>query len=1313
MTEHSVTVHTDSSSCSCTFSSTSEEDDESEFGSSSSGSSASEASSSNSESNEGRRRRRRRGGKGKGKTSNIIRKVRGEYGNFDGSNGGDDEYEEEEDDGEDGEGSESDIVSRGDDRARELAEERDFNDEFSVLEIERTHAPFGVEEYNGPPSHMDPATTAQMSSSLMSTQTGFFSSMLNSGSNAFSSSSSSSSSYSSSASSYSGMPLSASSAGPAGSTGLSFGSVPTMGQFGTPSSSFALSSVMRSSQPVASSPFVTTSSSFSSASSAFASSAAASVPMSSGSIGVSPFGAGALSSMSGAASSYSSTSPSSFSTSPSLSSAPLPGFGQPFSSAVDASTSFYSSSAPVPTAPRTTSPPPSSSLDQPSSSSSITRKGSVSSGMSSSLQAPVLPRPNILIPQGDMGFDAVTPIQTRRRSHSQAMPQQQQQQMAAARGGYGDYYVPLTPQYSSSSSSSSSFSFGQPSQSPPTASVSTRQRSATLQGKATRPSFGRPSDAYSSITSSSPLSSSISNNALSSGAPSTSAPSNSIPLSAWGAPAGAISFLSVTPGRQKLQISESSAFAAPSGFSQPHSGSFGANASNIASARPFANTPYSSSSPRMSSSVGRSYLSHHSSSSTPSSSSSSAYDASLTQQQQLMAAEAARLQRMYPSCVSVSLLQTLNTIKLPLLRPIPPYDSITPLDIIPFTRRPLFLIVDSDGSKQFSAKSATSVRCSRRCAASADRLMHPSVLPPHWQSETAELSPFHRFGQPVVILMSPSQPLFVPCYYFAALHARINQKAPYAPINSFAHHPDCPCSCLSSTAFACPSSARGSGYPSASFSGQSTSPFSSLFSSPFSTEASVSTSISPSPLKCTCGASTRPVHLLPYIPQHSAVGRLYTLALSDPVSAFLLLSSSLICHNELAAVQRLFPSANSFPLHPSSVPSRDNLKIMAKMDHLREQEEKGSLSPSSSSSSPSASSSTTTGSCSGTASGSTTPFSLDATDSYLLCSTPVHAAPPSLSPSPPSSNTPSPVPYCGVVPALQSGNRVPFSTSPTSAACPCLAHYMHQMAVSARRLAENPYYSSSASSTGSIGGVGSFSVPLSPSANYSTMFGMDDGSQGEPMFTPHLSNLSRIIASSDRPPMAFSTGDRSMAAHTGYGSSSYSSAPYASAGFNSGSSKRGAFSVDPELTLFPRSNISFETLLRCRELIERTFILMTHLYLHPHLHLPPPQAYAAVESEFGSYSGTSGPSSPSSMRPLDYSYLRLCEDPFLRHLVLRHVLLVNVLHMHIAYHNAPAECFPSCNPTLPDWFLFHPVWKALVLALAKECGVEGIYMGGK
>jgi hypothetical protein len=376
-------------------------------------------------------------------------------------------------------------------------------------------------------------------------------------------------------------------------------------------------------------------------------------------------------------------------------------------------------------------------------------------------------------------------------------------------------------------------------------------------------------------------------------------------------------------------------------------------------------------------------------------------------------------------------------------------EQLSPDDFIPFMRKPLFLIVDSDASSSFI---------------SSGEYVH--------FNNAVRLC---RYGQPVVVLMSPTQPRFVSCSVFRSISSR-------------------------------------------------------SFSSTNVLSSSLGT------------ASTTPIipHLVPLLPHHSAIGRIYTLALSDPLSAMLILAHP--AHSFRAALLRTqsLPGGACFPYHPSSLTSRNSLVFSSNKIN---------------------------------------------------------------------NNT-----------DIQSGCSC-YSLSPCSPNCPCLISTSHT----------------------------SGSSPSSPCCSYSSTDSV----------------VPSVI------PFLFSDFD-----------SPNSSAP------------------------------SFMTLVRCRELLERTIALLSRLYMHAHLHPPLEKSLYDFYENSSWNSSSPGPSpSPScgSMNPIDSSFLRLCEDPFLRQFVMRHCFFNALLHMHIAYVGAPEECFPSTNPPLPQWLLKHRAWEYCIVEMAKELDVGYIF----
>jgi hypothetical protein len=122
---------------------------------------------------------------------------------------------------------------------------------------------------------------------------------------------------------------------------------------------------------------------------------------------------------------------------------------------------------------------------------------------------------------------------------------------------------------------------------------------------------------------------------------------------------------------------------------------------------------------------------------------------------------------------------------------------------------------------------------------------------------------------------------------------------------------------------------------------------------------------------------------------------------------------------------------------------------------------------------------------------------------------------------------------------------------------------------------------------------------------------------------------------------------------------------------------------------------------------------MTRLYFHSHLHSSiPSDVYDFYEHR--AWNVESAPSSAPEkkqvpLQSVDASFLRLCEDPFLCHFVLRHCFFNALLRMHVAYADAPEECFPSTNPPLPQWLLRHRAWEYAIVEIAGEFGVESVF----
>ncbi|KAA6361969.1 MAG: hypothetical protein EZS28_042504 [Streblomastix strix] len=88
------------------------------------------------------------------------------------------------------------------------------------------------------------------------------------------------------------------------------------------------------------------------------------------------------------------------------------------------------------------------------------------------------------------------------------------------------------------------------------------------------------------------------------------------------------------------------------------------------------------------------------------------------------------------------------------LQPYVQPDTITSEDLIPFTRRPLFIIADSNGSKSFSSLT--------RPNAAADRIRRKYDYNEYIEEDDDEQDEYggvSQFGQPIVVLMSPTSPL--------------------------------------------------------------------------------------------------------------------------------------------------------------------------------------------------------------------------------------------------------------------------------------------------------------------------------------------------------------------------------------------------------------------------------------------------------------------------------------------------------------------------------------------------------------------------
>jgi hypothetical protein len=418
-------------------------------------------------------------------------------------------------------------------------------------------------------------------------------------------------------------------------------------------------------------------------------------------------------------------------------------------------------------------------------------------------------------------------------------------------------------------------------------------------------------------------------------------------------------------------------------------------------------------------------------------------------------------------------------------------ETLNPNDFISYTRKPLFIIVDSDAASSFSSSSSV-----------YDHFNNVVHSKPH--------------GQPVVVLMSPTQPRFVPCnlmYTLFNLHSDIKTMRPSSSSSS-----------------------------------------------------------------CNISVYTPPStpHLIPLLPHHSAIGRVYTLALSDPLSAMLLLAHPARYFRAVILHSQILPGGSCYPFHPSAFPSKSVLFETVQ----KKPKNKGGI------------------------------------EESCAC----------------------------------------FSLTPCSSNCPCVV------------------------------------LPLSSPPNSCGI--TPESNQSSSVFTQKINGTSS--------PGLFSFIDSDNIHNTGDNSP------------------------------------SFATLVRCRELLERICILMTMLYLHSHIHPPPnSETYNFYESpdwpiqSFRSSSSLSSSSLPfvgdaTSSRTLNHhqihqedkvviddAFLRMSEDPFLRNFILHHCFFNTLLRTHIAYVDAPQECFPSTNPPLPVWFLNHPMWKYCVYEIARELGVENIFSYNK
>jgi hypothetical protein len=426
-------------------------------------------------------------------------------------------------------------------------------------------------------------------------------------------------------------------------------------------------------------------------------------------------------------------------------------------------------------------------------------------------------------------------------------------------------------------------------------------------------------------------------------------------------------------------------------------------------------------------------------------------------------------------------------------------ESLNPDDLLPFTRKPLFVIVDSDAAGSFGPNSS---------------FMH---------FNNAVRSRVH--GQPVVVLMSPTQPRYVPCTLLRNLK----------PTGD---------------------SASSTSLPSVKSSDSSV-PL--LMNSPFLVSGSTPA----------LSASSFPLHLVPLLPHHSVIGRIYTLALSDPLSAMLLFAHPARCFRAAVTRWRSLPGSSFYPYHPTSIPQKVSLQTCAQKFN-----EKNGLGP---------------------------------------CS-------------------------C-------------FTLSPCQNECPCL-------------------------------------IPVPPQGGLTSPF-------NTAVTPPPFASLSSSAAASSSTSLCSSSPSSSSAT--------------IGVGFNSEVISFLFSDQDSQSSSPP----SLSTYIRCQELLERVFCLITRLYFHTHLHSGiPSDIYDFFEHR--SWNQENPPSvTPENkqvpLQSIDGAFLRLCEDPFLCHFVLRHCFFNTLLHMHIAFSNAPEECFPSTSPSLPPWLLRHRAWEYAVLEIARELGVESVF----
>ena len=71
------------------------------------------------------------------------------------------------------------------------------------------------------------------------------------------------------------------------------------------------------------------------------------------------------------------------------------------------------------------------------------------------------------------------------------------------------------------------------------------------------------------------------------------------------------------------------------------------------------------------------------------------------------------------------------------------------------------------------------------------------------------------------------------------------------------------------------------------------------------------------------------------------------------------------------------------------------------------------------------------------------------------------------------------------------------------------------------------------------------------------------------------------------------------------------------------------------------------------------------------------------------------------------------QDDFLATFLVRHVFCEALLRCHNNFADAPAACFPSCAPALPEGLAGQAEVRAALAALAEVAGVANFYERAK